>query len=72
MIPPYTYAAGRMAEERREDAIRMHAHTRLMHKARPVSRKPLYRLVARIGDLLIPGDQSDWARRAPVPRELRA
>lgn len=36
MIPPYTYAAGRMADERRRDAIRRDKHARLMHEARLV------------------------------------
>jgi hypothetical protein len=49
MMPPYTYAAGRTAEERREDAIRRNEQARLMHTASPVRRGATHRLMARSG-----------------------
>jgi hypothetical protein len=47
MMPPYTYASGRLAEERRRDAIRREEQARLMEAASPVRRGLMQRLMGR-------------------------
>lgn len=53
MIPPYTYIAGRMAEERRHDVLRDGEHAYLMRRAKPVKISLYGRALARASDILI-------------------
>jgi hypothetical protein len=51
--PPYTYAAGRLAEERMREPRRDGEHARLMRMAKPARAGPLDRLLAGVGGLLV-------------------
>ena len=66
MIPPHTYAAGRLAEEHRHDAWRESDHARLIRAARPARVGLMKRLLAAIDDLLISG-----VERMPSPDKSR-
>ena len=71
MLPPYTYAAGRLAEERAKDAMREGEHARLLRMARPVKRGPMDRLMAKLGGLLITqGEQLRARHRARSPQQV--
>jgi len=66
MILPYTYMAGRLAEERMRDAMREGEHARLMRMARPVRFGPMDWFLASIGGLLVSVGEKLRARYAPV------
>jgi hypothetical protein len=70
MIPPYTYAAGRLAEERARDTMRDGEHARLMRMARPARAGPMDRLLARVGRLLVSVGQQLQARPASQQPDL--
>lgn len=53
MMLPYTYVAGRLAEERMRDNMREGEHARLMRMARPVGPGLLDQALASIGGLLL-------------------
>lgn len=71
MIPPYTYAAGRLAEERMADVMRDGEHARLMHMARPAKLGWRDRLLAALGDRLAALGETLEARHAPPRTDLR-
>ena len=72
MMPPYTYAAGRMAEERRRDIVRRKGQPLLYQPASPAARGSLLgRLLARIGRPAVPGDRRKRPDEAPVVRPAR-
>lgn len=52
MIPPYTYAAARLAEERTKDTLRQGELAHLLRHAKPARFGPMDRLAARLGGLL--------------------
>jgi hypothetical protein len=52
MIPPYTYAAARMAEERRSETLRNGELAHLISIARPARAGRTIGLLARAGSLL--------------------
>lgn len=70
MIPPYTYAAGRLAEERTRDVLREGEHARLMRMARPIRRGHMDRLLARVGRVLVWSGEQLRARCEPVQASL--
>lgn len=72
MLPPYTYAKGRLAEERRQDVLREGEHARLMRRARPVRRRPIDHVLTSIGEALVTAGQTLQARHEPVRRELKS
>lgn len=53
MLPPYTYARGRLAEERARDVIREGGLARVMRTAKPVKHGRLDHPMTRFGDLLV-------------------
>jgi hypothetical protein len=53
MIPPYTYAAGRLAEEHVQQRARDGEHAHLTRVARPVRRGRTHPVLARIGAWLM-------------------
>ena len=66
MIPPYTYAAGRLAEERSRDVLREGEHARLMRTARPIRLGQIDRMLARVGRVLVWTGEQLRARCEPV------
>ncbi len=70
MIPPYTYVAGRLAEERTQDILREGEHARLMRMARPIRRGQIDRLLARVGQVLVWSGEQLRARCEPVQASL--
>lgn len=52
-MPPYSYAKGRQAEERRQEHQHLEEHAQLMRAAKPARFSLLDRLMAWTGDLLI-------------------
>jgi len=70
MIPPYTYVAGRLAEERRKDVMREGEHARLMRRARPVRRRAANRFIVSVGDLLVSTGEQLRRRHAPRPTKI--
>ncbi len=52
MIPPYTYAAARMAENRTNDTLRHGELARLISRAKPIRPAMGGRLLARVDRLL--------------------
>lgn len=71
MMPPYAYAAGRLAEERMAEPMRDGEHARLMRMARPVKRGPGHGLWARVGGLLASAGEQPQVLDVPVSRHLR-
>ncbi len=70
MMPPYTYVAGRLAEERAKDILREGEHARLMSMARPIRRGQIDRLLARVGQMLVWSGEQLRARCGPVQASL--
>jgi hypothetical protein len=52
-MPPYNYAKGRQAEERRQEQRHLEEHAHLMRTAKPARFSLLDKLMAWTGDLLI-------------------
>jgi hypothetical protein len=71
MIPPYTYAAGRRAEERQSDTMRDGEHARVMRMAKPVRRGRTDTIAARVGSLLASVRRKLEAGPAPRQPDLR-
>ena len=71
MIPPYTYAAARLAEERMKDTMRHGEHARLIRMGKPARCGPADRALARIGDLLVAGGRMLQERYRPSPTRLK-
>jgi hypothetical protein len=71
MLPPYTYAAGRLAEEQAKDFLREGEHARLMRMARPVRRGPICKLLASVGRLLVRSGERLRERYEPARVRLR-
>lgn len=69
--PPYTYAAGRLAEERNRDTMRHGEHVRLIRMARPVKYDAIDRLLARVGNVLVSSGEKLQARCPAIGRRLR-
>jgi len=65
MLPPYTYAAGRLAEERAQDVMREGEHARLVRAARLVKPGPMDRFLARLGNMLVTNGERLRARCTP-------
>lgn len=52
ILPPYTYASGRLAEERRQESMRDGEHAYLLRVARLARPKPTGGVLFRLGCLL--------------------
>jgi hypothetical protein len=68
--PPYTYAAGRLAEERAREPMRDGEHARLMRLAKPARAGPMDRLLACVGRLLVSAGHQLQARPTPQQPDL--
>lgn len=71
MLPPYTYAAGRLALERSQDLMRESEYARLMRMAGLVKRGWMDRLISRLGLLVATNGERPRASSTPHTASLR-